>query len=696
MKKPLVEIISRIARGAAPATAVVTSLAAPLAQAASGDLDPSFADHGRLGPIAELTGSARSVEALLDGGALLGGGGVEAQCNGYWCYYEVDFEASNFVSSVTEQGGLDASYGASLDGNIEVAGIARQADAKVVAAGRRIDRRNSGINHLVVFRLSADGSLDSTFGADGIVELDANSPADHRANDVIVDPDGRIVVVGVRAGTLIALRLNPDGAVDASFGSQGFYSGPTFDYGAGARIVRLSSGDYRLTSTHDGACSVIALTAAGSVDESYGDIGFAPISIGLAFDVACRSLVAQDDERLVISGNANDKAFALRLLASGAADPSFSAPDVATQLSDASAISVAADGKILVGGGGVSGAAVMRLQATGQLDASFGEGGVSLIDLPTAFGATAYVDDLAVWPDGSVIAAGGAWQSRTPQPFAVRLLGDAGGESPGVLGIEQSYVDGTEGEDAVVKVRRTGGKSGAVSVAYHAVPIDQQAVAGQDFEAVEGVLHWANGDSSERSIAVPVMADAGPGEDYEQFQLSLSDPQGAGLGTRNAAVTIQADGSPAGLLSIDSTATATESSGLQLWVYRSYYGRGDVCVTATPQSGTATAGEDFNAHPVKVCWLDQDFDAKLVEIKIKDDKTPEDSESFTVALSNATAGAAIGPQNSATVSIASNDAVTANGGNGNGGGGAAGLLSLLLLGFGEAIRAARRRLVNRT
>src|SRR6185295_3139426 len=111
--------------------------------------------------------------------------------------------------------------------------------------------------------------------------------------------------------------------------------------------------------------------------------------------------------------------------------------------------------------------------------------------------------------------------------------------------------------------------------------------------------------------------------------------------------------------------------------------------------GTATADEDFNAHPVKVCWLDQDFDAKLVEIKIKDDKAQEDTESFTVALTSASGGAVIGSQDTATVSIPSNDAVTVNGGNGNGGGGAAGLLSLLLLGFGEAIRAARRRFANR-
>ena len=77
---------------------------------------------------------------------------------------------------------------------------------------------------------------------------------------------------------------------------------------------------------------------------------------------------------MIISGNAGDKAFALRLLASGAADPSFAAPDVAAPVDeDATAIAVAADGKILVGGDGVNGATVMRLQATGQLDASFGE-----------------------------------------------------------------------------------------------------------------------------------------------------------------------------------------------------------------------------------------------------------------------------------------------------------------------------------
>src|SRR5262245_23570218 len=191
-------MISLAAKAAAPATAVATSLTAPLAQAATGDLDPFFADHGRLGPIEELIGSAYSVEALDDGGMVLGGSDIERHCGGWYCYYDFQLEASNFVSAVTDTGGIDASYHGSLDGNIEVTGIARQPDGKVVAAGRRLDSRNASINHLIVFRLQTDGSLDATFGSSGLVELDPGLNTDQRASAVIIDPDGRIVVAGVR------------------------------------------------------------------------------------------------------------------------------------------------------------------------------------------------------------------------------------------------------------------------------------------------------------------------------------------------------------------------------------------------------------------------------------------------------------------------------------------------------------------
>ena len=73
-RKPLAELIPLLAKSIGSTTAVATGLLAPVALGASGDLDPEFADLGRLGPIAELKGPAWSLEALDDESLLMGGG----------------------------------------------------------------------------------------------------------------------------------------------------------------------------------------------------------------------------------------------------------------------------------------------------------------------------------------------------------------------------------------------------------------------------------------------------------------------------------------------------------------------------------------------------------------------------------------------------------------------------------------------
>ena len=172
-RKLLAEMIPVLAKGIGTTTAVATGLLAPTAFAASGDLDPDFADHGRFGPLVELKGPAWSLEALDDGEMLLAGGYLEATCGWYYCWYDFELEASNFVDALTEDGGIDTSYHATVISDVEVFDIARQADGKVVAAGRRVGRHRPSYNKLVVFRLEAEGPLDTGFGNDGIFELDA-------------------------------------------------------------------------------------------------------------------------------------------------------------------------------------------------------------------------------------------------------------------------------------------------------------------------------------------------------------------------------------------------------------------------------------------------------------------------------------------------------------------------------------------
>jgi hypothetical protein len=245
-----------------------------------------------------------------------------------------------------------------------------------------------------------------------------------------------------------------------------------------------------------------------------------------------------------------------------------------------------------------------------------------------------------------------------------------------------------------VTVRRTGGKSGAVSVTYRTEENDGSALVGEDYEEVEGTLHWDDGETGEKTIVVPILADDGAAEEPESFRLVLDEPEGgAGLGTRLANLSIQPDGEPAGQFSLDYYETYLSEFGVaEFWLYRNYYFEGEVCVTLEGASGTAVSGRDFIADPVTHCWDDQDQEPKYVQIRIVDDEAREGDESFVVELSNPTGGAVIGLRGTATITIAANDEpVRAPP---NGGGGSTGFLALVLLGLTQILRAVRRRCWN--
>src|SRR5262245_39548845 len=76
--------------------------------------------------------------------------------------------------------------------------------------------------------LLSAGQLDPTFGLGGRVNTDIGGPTNNGAQAVVVaQPDGKVVVLGsyydYAAGgnrTTVA-RYNPDGSLDAGFGSSG-------------------------------------------------------------------------------------------------------------------------------------------------------------------------------------------------------------------------------------------------------------------------------------------------------------------------------------------------------------------------------------------------------------------------------------------------------------------------------------------
>ncbi len=88
---------------------------------------------------------------------------------------------------------------------------------------------------------------------------------------------------------------------------------------------------------------------------------------------------------------------------------------------------------------------------------------------------------------------------------------------------------------ATLTVTRAGGNS-AASVDYATAP--GSATSPADFTATTGTLNWAAGDTSNRTITVPIINDTLP-EGTETFTVTLSNPQGGvAVGTGTATVSI--------------------------------------------------------------------------------------------------------------------------------------------------------------
>ena len=185
-------------RALLPVLTAATCLLISLAHAATGDLDPLFADHGRRSPIPRAGGEARSVELLEAGGILVGGGYTRVYREWPSPRPSCHVHTSNFARKVDKDGILDSAFGRESVDSMESYDLARQADGSVIAAGRSITGHDSLCislsTNFAVYRLGIDGSLDTSFGTNGVFQwFDGGNSG---ASSLALEPDGRIVVAG--------------------------------------------------------------------------------------------------------------------------------------------------------------------------------------------------------------------------------------------------------------------------------------------------------------------------------------------------------------------------------------------------------------------------------------------------------------------------------------------------------------------
>jgi uncharacterized delta-60 repeat protein len=105
------------------------------------------------------------------------------------------------------------------------ADVATQPDGKIVMAATRPAEGGATTSDVALFRYNVDGSLDASFGTNGVALIDINGRGDV-AEAVAIQPDGKIVVAGMSSifpepSQFAVTRVQANGTIDASFGTSG-------------------------------------------------------------------------------------------------------------------------------------------------------------------------------------------------------------------------------------------------------------------------------------------------------------------------------------------------------------------------------------------------------------------------------------------------------------------------------------------
>jgi uncharacterized delta-60 repeat protein len=190
-------------------------------------------------------------------------------------------------------------------------GLIVQSGGKIVISG--FTTLEDGTEESLLARYGSDGTLDAGFGTGGVVRTSISDFS--RAAAIAIRPDGKIVAVGSseeralgggRTPSAVALaRYDANGALDATFGAAGIVT-TRFTGSAGAYAVALqgdgrivAAGFFWATGAMRVVLAVVRYETDGRVDASFANAGMATTSAAYwATDVAI-----QPDGRIVVIGD---------------------------------------------------------------------------------------------------------------------------------------------------------------------------------------------------------------------------------------------------------------------------------------------------------------------------------------------------------------------------------------------------------
>ncbi len=381
-----------------------------------GTLDKSFGEDGKV--VSTTYEGVSNCSALQPDGKIIVGG--------YGTYLMEDgLIYGAFLARYNTNGTLDLSFGDSgrvvINNSGVIYAIGLQKDDKIVAAIRGYSTKTA----IVIMRINEDGTLDKSFGEDGLAFGPVNDG--YNESDMTLLPDGRMVIAG---DVTLAVNDNnrsfitcftPDGTLDKSFGE----GGTIIIEFSGANDIRT------VAATPDGKIVIggeykfydktilMRYNGDGTPDKSFGTNGLSEISFdSKAFSPIINDITITKDNSITLAGWAymdldyqREAILISKVLANGTPDNGFGTTGFTTteyknKYISVRGVAVQQDEKIVIAGGFGEGRTsvemITRYNQDGGIDSSFGTDGIT----KTYFNGVDEASSLLIQKDGKIILTG--------------------------------------------------------------------------------------------------------------------------------------------------------------------------------------------------------------------------------------------------------------------------------------------------
>jgi len=646
-----------------PRTAIVTI---PLHLGPSGGRDTGYGDLG-FASARVLDTAGTGFEPVLD---------IARDAQGRVLVFGSASAAGVFgqmIARFLPDGTLDTSF--SADGTVfnDITGFGGeiikglvQPDGKILTISKTIQGISLTTTTAVIgfTRYLSDGMIDRTFGNNGFTSTDLPGTFNDTVRDAAQLPDGKVVVAITAdtyddTGTVFKtrarlVRFNVDGTLDTTFGVNGIAETPEAQETTAFSMVVLGDGDILLTHSSEEAANnsrtdigVTRFNADGSVDTAFGTSGVIGINTAANGSERPTRLLVQPDGKLVVAGydgNLN-RQVVLRLEANGTLDPTFDTDGIAFGAAGAAPADAVLkpSGKLVVFGTASSGRTMTQYNADGTLDGTFGIGGT--VGVGTGVVSGQGVGRVLLEPDNAVLAAFDARLSGEPGNHAhVTLTRIFTEPRPGKFSFNTGTIEVDENTGLVeLTIIREDGAETDVTVNY--TFNNGSATGGADFTGVNGSVLFLQGETS-KTIVVPILDDT-LAEGRENFTVSLS---GAPLGATATSMVTITDGPGVFQFGSPQLVTVEGIPVLQIPVIRTNGSDGTVTVAYSFADGSAVLGEDYVGTAGRLTFSDREV-AEVILVYPRNDTKIEGTENFTVTLSQPSGGATIGALGTSEVLI---------------------------------------------